>query len=486
MKTRQLFFLFSSFLIFLFPSGCSHKSVGSALQPSTKFALPVKPARFNLPNGITVLYLKNDELPLVQGTLYLKGGSLGESKDCPGCIAALGTLLRSGGAGGLSPDELDRTLEKLSASISTSFGVEYGSISFQSLSQDVEKVLSIVSDIIKRPRFDESRISLLKAQLLESIRRRRDDADTVTGISLSQLLFGDSPLGRVVTSSDVASISRSKLMSLHERLLKPEGAILAISGDIEEEEVRKLAAAYIGKWSGGKGSPLIPITSLTEPTADPGIYFIELPFVQSTVLVGQRGVPRLTPDRYAIEIFNNIFGESSLNSSLAEKVRTESGNAYVVYGAIIPGPIQGRNIIGLQTKSDSVGKALGEALGVLEDFQRNEQKHPRIKEAIGAVLNSFIFRFDTPAKTVQRAAVLEFLNYPTDYDATYSERIAGITPADILEVAVKRWKLDDLIIVVAGDANAYAALEECVQLGCGSLRKGTPLRKVTFYEKLKW
>ncbi|NDC37685.1 MAG: insulinase family protein, partial [Proteobacteria bacterium] len=122
--------------------GCSAVAPGRQSADERRVATfrPTTPQRWTLPNGLTVLFLQDDELPLVSGVLYLRSGALWEPVTPVGAAGALGELMREGGAGERSADALDETLEKLSASVASSISGEFGTVAFSALSADFETV----------------------------------------------------------------------------------------------------------------------------------------------------------------------------------------------------------------------------------------------------------------------------------------------------------------------------------------------------------
>jgi len=186
---------------------------------------PIQPEEWRLENGLRVIYLKDDELPVVRGRLFIRGGSLWGPQSPVGGVGAMGDQMRQGGAGELSADALDQKLEELAASVSSSFSSEFGGVSFSCLTADLDEVFPIFADVALRPRFEGDRLALWKGQSLESIRRRREDPQTVTSIAFTQLLYGESPYGRVSVERDITSISRELLVSLHQRFVKPDGGL---------------------------------------------------------------------------------------------------------------------------------------------------------------------------------------------------------------------------------------------------------------------
>lgn len=432
---------------------------------------PVQPERWTLPNGLQVIFLKDPELPLVKGRLFLRAGALWADGYPVGTTSAMGDGMRMGGAGELSADALDKELDTLAAGISSSFSAEFGGVSFSCLSMDVDRVFSLFADVALRPRFDGDRLALWKGQSLEAIRRRVEDPSTVASIAFTQLAYGDSAYGRVSSSKDITSITRSDMVALHQRFARPDGAMLVVTGNIDREKVEALAMKHFGAWK-PRGSMMPPPPPVkADPT--PGIYFITLPFQQASVKLGHLGVPRFTPDYAEIDVFNEIFGASGFGSRLMKRVRTELGLTYGISGAIVPGLVKGTNYVFLQTKANSVGAAIDESIKALEQLQAKEPTSDELVERKAAIANSYIFNFSSADEIAGRVARQELLQYPADYDQTYLPKIDSVTARAVSEVARNRWNSSKLLIVIVGNEEAYANLE------AERARPNSPLGKFT-------
>lgn len=475
--SRIVFFGFSLILL----GACAQGMRAPQVRSSENAYKPAKPSSWTLPNGLTVFFRQDSELPIVQAALFLKGGGLWEESTETGAVSAMGDQLRQGGTGSYSPDELDRKLEELAATISSAFAAENGKVAFSCLSADVDTVFPIFASVALAPRFDAERLNLFKGQALEALRRRSEDAETVADIAFAQLLFGESALGRVAVTSDIQRLSREVLMRNHARFVRPDGAVLAITGDISEARVRVLVEEYFASWRPRVEE--LPQLEQPKTAAAPGIYFIELPFSQSTILMGHLGVPRLTTDYPSIDAFNDIFGLGGFGSRLMSRVRTELGLAYEIYGMISPGFPVGKNFVSLQTKSESTAQALTEAVGVLSKMQSEQVERTVLAESQRSLASAFIFKFDSTEKIVQRQALFQLLGYPADYDLTYVDKINALTPLDVQTVAQRRWDLSKFVIVVVGDNSAYTQVEALVKNAASPL-SGKSLRKLQFDQKL--
>lgn len=473
--------------LLIFFSGCFGTSIPNGLSPGSmavrtvKFH-PLKPQSFVLPNGLQVLFLPDNELPLVSASLYIKGGTLWDPPDKLGLIGAMGSQLREGGTQSLSADALDLELEELAAQISSGFASEFGTIRFSCLRRDLDRVFSLFADVALRPAFDAKRLEILRGRNLDSIRRRGEDSGVVAGIAFKQLLYGNSAFGQVSLSKHFKAIKREDLLAMHSKLVRPERAILAISGAISADEAFGYAEKYLANWKRGE-------LELEPPklngSAAPGLYFIKLPFPQATVQMGHLGVERLSPDYVAIDGFNNVFGVS-VSSRLFRRVRTELGLSYGIYGGMTPGLVQGANVVAFSTRSESTGTAINESVKILQTMQNEAISYAELDQVKGAIANSFVFDFASADQVVKRFAELKLVDYPADYDDTYLDKVYAMSVEDILSVAQKRWDLSKFVVLVVGDDKAYNSVKEMLQSASETLPaiKSWKLHEVKFGEEL--
>lgn len=455
----------------LFLSGCARLADSGAALPTfarevpshVEPVKPIHPQRWTLPNGLQVLFLENDELPLVSGTLFLKFGTLWENPARPGAMSMMGDQMRAGGAGSRSPDVLDEDLEKLAASVSSSMGEELGSVSFSCLSGDFEKVFGIYADVALRPRFAPERLALAKGQALEGIRRRVDDPGTIAPLSFRQLLFGDTPYGNVLDAEDIQRIGREDLLSEYARAVRPDGAYLAITGKVDVDTLKREVEKRFADWK-PRGTPR-PAPPAVNFTPKPGIYFVNGPFTQATFVVGQQGIPRLTPDYPAIEVFNFIFGMGGFSARLMDRVRADLGLAYGIYGMIAAGPVKGKTFFSAQTKADSTDEAIIESLKVLAGMQQAPVPAEELRAAKNSIDNSFVFKFDTPGEALSRLVTHELLDFPPDFDEVHLDRVNAVSAAEVEEVAKTRWDPSQFVILVVGNDRANARIENLLKGG---------------------
>ncbi len=450
---------------------------------SARFSFEVpKIERWDYPNGFKIFYYHDDELPLVEGALFLRGGTLWEEQ--PGAAAAMGQLMREGGAGALGPDELDNRLYELGAEISSRYETEYGRVDFTCLSPDFEKVMALAADVVAAPQFNEKRLEIWKSRQIETIRRRKEDPETVAETAFKQLLFGDGPYGRVLTTADIRNLRREHLAAAHKRMTAPHGAVLAISGNLERSELRRVIDEKLGSWlaAPSASSPLQPPELAFRPT--PGIYFIELPFAQAAIWFGQQGPPRHTDDEFPIKVFNELFGSGELGTRLLQEVRLKTGLSYAAFGALLPDVEKGKAVVALQTKAENGPAALTGALKALQGLQEEPAAASELRLAQGALADSFVFKFEHPVDIVERAAILDLLGYPPSYDEHYLSALRSVSAAQVQQTARRYWTPAEFIVVVVGPESAYNALVSEIGTLPAPIRR-LPIKRLAFGETLQ-
>ena len=111
------------------------KSVATAVptgsKPWEKIAIPPlhafhpqRPKRIEFSNGLVVFLQEDHELPLIDGTIRIRGGSRDEPASKAGLAAVYGQTWRLGGTTSKTGDELDDFLEARAAKVETTSTVD--------------------------------------------------------------------------------------------------------------------------------------------------------------------------------------------------------------------------------------------------------------------------------------------------------------------------------------------------------------------------
>ncbi len=411
--------------------------------------------RRTLDNGMRIYLHPEHELPLITISLMIGAGSIGETESPAGLVDLYAASLRGGGAGLLTPEELDQELERLAANFSVS-GNTYAVNGTLSLHRDdLEAGLALLAEVLRQPRFDSRRIALYRGQLQERVRRQNDHPRTVARRKLLRALYGDHPLGQAATIASLDAVSRDDLLAFHRRYAQPNNLWLAISGDFDPQAMMLRLDEHLGNWPLRPFEPQL-IPPLTGPP-EPVVVAVDKPIPQTTVLFGQRAIDKDNPDLYALRVMNFILGGGGFNSRLMQEVRSNRGLAYSVYSSLQVGRhLPGWFIAGTETRTGTVDEVVELMREEMRRMTEEKVSEEELMIARDSLLNSFVFAFEDPHKVVSQAMRLDFYRYEEDYLQRYRERVAAVTAEDVLDVARRYLLWDRQVIVLVGDQSSEA------------------------------
>jgi zinc protease len=411
---------------------------------------PVEPTRVDLPNGVTLFLEEDHELPFISGFIRIRGGSRDVPAAKVGLVGLYGEVWRTSGTARTSGDALDDTLAAQAASIETSGGAAATSLSWSSFSTDFDSVFASSLDLLLHPAFQQVKLDLAKRSTIASILRRNDEASSIAQREAVQIAYGkNNPYGRQAEIATVSSITLADLTDWHSKTLDGANLIVGVIGDFDTKAMEeKLRSAFVSLPAGTKLVSTLP--PFTEPK--PGIYFAEKSDVdQSNIYMVGLGTREDNPDFYALSVMNEVFS-GGFGSRVVQQVRTKLGLAYDVggsFGAAYDHP--GLFAVGLGTKSSSTVPATKATLDEISRLRTVPPSEAELKRAKDDLLNSFIFRYDSPEKVLSEQVTLAVYGYPADFLERYRAGVEKVTAEDVSRVAQKYIQPEKLAIVVVGN-----------------------------------
>ncbi len=411
---------------------------------------PVEPTKIDLPNGVTLFLAEDHELPFISGFIRIRGGSRDEPADKVGLVSLYGETWRTSGSAQATGDALDDSLAAKAASIETSGGGAATSVSWSSFATDFDSVFASTMDLLLHPAFKEPKLDLAKRSEISSILRRNDDASSIAAREAVEIAYGKTnPYGREPEIGTVSAVKLDDLTAWHDRTVVGSNLIIGVIGDFDSKTMeQKLRAAFEPLPAGTK--LITPKITFAEPT--PGIYFANKSDVdQSNIYMVGLGTQQDNPDFYALSVMNEVFS-GGFGSRVVQDVRTRLGLAYSVggsFGAAYDHP--GLFAVGAGTKSVSTVPAAKEILVDIAKLRTEPPTEVELRRAKDALLNSFIFRYDSPEKVLGEQVTLAVYGYPSDFLERYRTGIEKVTSADISRVAQKYVQPEKLAIVVVGN-----------------------------------
>jgi len=450
--TISILFLFV-FVATSFAADSSRANPRSMSYPPLRFDIP-KSERVVLECGMPVYLLRDTELPIINITALVRTGSVYEPASLSGLASLTGSVMRSGGAGGLQPEVMDDELEFMAAGVESGIGSDMGTVSLTSLTKNFSRTLKIFTDVLLRPDFSEKRVDIARKHLVEGIRRQNDDPKEIGGREIGRAIYAGHPLGDIATLETARAITRQEMVAFHRRFFRVDNMILAVSGDFDRDSMLRDLNAAFGK------THALPKTVLPDIPQPAPLFAAEVIYgnkeVNQTVIrMGHLGVTKESPDLYALRIMDYILG-GSFTSRLMMEIRTNQGLAYNVGSHFEIGRrYTGSFVAETETKAESTAHAITMMQDIITGITKEPVTDQELNAAKEYIVNSFMFGFTSPASIVVQQARLEYYGYAPDYLDAYRANISKVTKADVLAAARRHLKPGAFKLVVVGDAAKF-------------------------------
>ena len=422
--------------------------------PKDKFAFgPLNPIRMpkvekaDLPNGLKLFLVEDPEFPTIYAYALVRTGAIFEPAAKIGLASLTGSVLRTGGTKTRTGDQIDKELETLAATVSTSIGQVSGTINVSVLKEDFDKALEILADLLTDPAFPQDKIDLAKIQQRTAISRRNDNVGGIASREFGKLIYGkDSPYARQAEYAGIDALTRQDIVDFYNAYFYPNNTIMAVCGDFKTKDMVAKLTAALGGWKKGKAAaePWPKVAVEDKYTVN----FVDKPDVnQSNIMLGHLGGLMNHPDQPALDIMNQILSFERM----FKRIRTDEGLAYSVWGSyganyVYPGMFS----CGAQTKSQSTVYAIEIMLKEIQRIMAEEVSDEELAKAKDGYLNSYVFNFQTKAQILNRMLLYAYYGYPLDFTEKLKTGVEKVTKADVLRMAKKYLKPDKVQILVVG------------------------------------
>ena len=416
-----------------------------------------------LDNGMVVYMQEDHRLPLLDAMVLIRTGSYYEAPEELRTANLTGELLRTGGTKNYSPEKLEERLDFIAANFGVSMQTEQCSVSLNVPRKDADEGLRILADVLRHPVFDQARLDLAKRQTIFSLRSSNDSPGSVLQREFRRLMYTEAhPGGRYPTIQRIEQISREDLVRFYEKYFHPNQIMIGLTGDFQKAEMLAKIKELFGDWP--KQNVELPPLPKVSPQPRPGVYYVPKQVNQSSFWLAHWGVNRDNPDRFAIDLMNDILGGSELNSRVGERVRTDEGLAYSV-GTVFNTNLRDINffVALAQTKTESTVKAIQSTVDEIRKMKTEKISKNEFESAKEMFLYSQVFRFTEPSRSLSALMNLEYDQLPMDYLEKEFAGYQAVTAEDIERVAGKYLQPDQLTMFIVGDFAKVA--EQAAALG---------------------
>jgi len=419
-----------------------------AMAPKPGPARPVKigeSQQFTLANGLKVIVVENHKLPQISYQLTIDRDQIME-KEKAGMSSLAGTLLATGTSTSTKA-EIDEAVDYIGANLSTNATGGYAS----SLTKHSDKILTLFSQVILDPAFNEAEFEKIKTQTLSGLQTEKDDPNAISGNVSSALTYGKNhPYGEIVNEITVSSVSLDDVKAYYKTYFKPGNAYLVIVGDITAADAKKKAEKYFGKWAAGN----TPTYTYAMPKAvdKTTVAFIDKPgAVQSVINITYPvDLKPGSTDAIASQVMNTILG-SGFSGRLFKNLREDKAYTYGAYSSLDYDELVGSFSANASVRNEVTDSAIVQFLIELNKLKTEPVTQAELDLAKSFIAGGFARSLESPQTVAGFALNTDMYKLPADYYETYLQRLEAVTISDVTRVANKYITPANARIVVVGN-----------------------------------
>ena len=266
--------------------------------------------------------------------LWINVGSRDETRSLAGATHFLEHLLFKGTERRTAMD-ISAELDAVGGELNAFTGKEFTCYHARVLSADVPLAIDVICDMVTSSRVPSSEVESERGVILEEIAMHDDDPDDIVHDEFVAALYGDSPLGRMITGTveSINALTRRQIMGHYRRRYTSDRLVFAAAGSVDHAQVvRRVRNAFtVADAFGDTERPPAGIRRPAAPVATfPGSRLVEHPSEQASFVLGMAALPRDDPRRFALGVLNAAIGGGT-SSRLFQQVRERRGLAYTIY-----------------------------------------------------------------------------------------------------------------------------------------------------------
>lgn len=311
------------------------RSLALAMAVLTTAVLPARAAdlsTFTLENGMEVVVLEDHRAPVVVHMVWYRAGSADEPPGASGIAHFLEHLLFKS-TDTLASGELSDTVAANGGSDNAFTSYDYTAY-FQRIAADrLDLVMRMEADRMRNIRFVPEEVETERGVILEERNQRTDnDPGAIFAEQRRAAQFMNHRYGVPIIGwrHEMEALSIEDAQAFYDRFYWPNNAVLVVAGDVEPDEVRRLAERYYGAIPANPD--LAPRSRPGEPPqlAERRLTFedprVAQPYLIRTYLAPERD-PGAQEEAAALLLLAEVLGGSGATSVLGRELQFESQTA---------------------------------------------------------------------------------------------------------------------------------------------------------------
>lgn len=400
----------------------------------------------SLLNGMEILFLDSNErrVPFV---LMLKNGAAFDPVNKWG-VTYLTSQMMVEGTESRTGAHLREDLQKLDAELEVK--VDWDAIYFSGSApmEQVAEVLSILAEVVIRPRFDEETFTKVRDRLVGEVETENQRPEAISEQLFRARLFEGNPYEHSAkgTLANLRNLYLADVKIQYRKLFMPNQAQLAVYHSGGREKLYTALSRRWGSWVRGDALPF----SFRRAQAPPELRILlaDRPGEESLFRWGSLAVEKGAREYYALKVFEQYLA-LTLPSWASQVASEQSIKALARLEARkMPGYIQ----LSIQASPEQLPAYIQKFRDFLKSVHHGEIDPPRFEEAKQLAYLDFRRSFDSPAECLYQLLQTDLYSLGINFIANYGYRLHRVTPEAVQSALRRQLPLENSLLVVVGPA----------------------------------
>jgi zinc protease len=406
---------------------------------------------YRLANGLKLIVKEDHRAPTVANMVWYRAGSIDEQNGTTGVAHVLEHMMFKG-TKKLKPGEFSKKVAELGGRENAFTSKDYTAYHQQVEKSRLAQVMALEADRMQNLRMDPSEFAKEIRVVMEERRLRTDDQPTALMMeALNATAFTANPYHHPVVGwmDDLQNMTAADALAWYQRWYAPNNAVVVIAGDVNPQQVLKLAEQFFGK---------IPPKTLpkTKPQDEPkqiGIRRVSVKGpAENPYLVMAYKVPKLLDvekddDPFALEVLAAVLDGYDNARLSAKLVRTDriANSVDAGYDATARGPVLFM-LSGEPTRGTSLEQLEVALRGEVERIAKEGVSADELKRVKAQLIASQVYKRDSVFGQAMEIGSMELSGFSYKLIDRMIERLAAVTPAQVQAVAQKYFSDDQLTV----------------------------------------
>jgi len=414
--------------------------------------------RFTLDNGFTVILKQDRSAPVASIQVWVKTGSANETEEEAGITHLIEHMIFKG-TSSRSTGEIARTIEAAGGHINAYTSLDRTVYYVEIPSAQLDTGLDVLLDAVQHSVFDAEELEKEKEVVLEEYRRSLDIPERQLGWDMMALSYEKHPYRRPIIGYEetIRSFDRKAILAYMDKWYTPRNMVLVAVGDFDPKaalaKIKTLVREFPQRSGEEPGRPAEPLqTGLRK--------VVKKDRVQQVYLNLAWHIPEMThPDMYPLNVLEIILGHGR-SSRLYTRLKMDANMVTSVgagtYALQDPG-LFSLDATLLPDRLDPALEAIGQEIGRVTRVAVSEDELTQAQTICEA---DFVFDMENMAGQAQTLAFFQTMTGDMYNADQYLSHIHRVTAADVLRVAAKYLRPENLSIGILAPEGSEVHLEE--------------------------